>query len=159
LEVAVQTSGLTKKFGNLIAVDHINMEIDSEEIFGLLGPNGAGKTTLTRMLTTVMSPTEGTARVAGVDIRKHPSDVRERIGVVSQAMTLDIELTAWENMELYAKYYGVPSDIRHKRIRELLEVVGLAERADFVVGSYSGGMKRRLEIVRSLAQAQNPILR
>lgn len=126
------------------------MEIDSEEIFGLLGPNGAGKTTLTRMLTTVMLPTEGTARVAGVDIRKHPSDVRERIGVVSQAMTLDIELTAWENMELYAKYYGVPSDIRHKRIKELLEVVGLAERADFVVGSYSGGMKRRLEIVRSL---------
>jgi ABC-2 type transport system ATP-binding protein len=150
LEVAVQTYGLTKKFGNLIAVDHINMEIDSEEIFGLLGPNGAGKTTLTRMLTTIMLPTEGTARVAGVDIRKHPSDVRERIGVVSQAMTLDIELTAWENMELYAKYYGVPSDIRHKRIKELLEVVGLAERADFVVGSYSGGMKRRLEIVRSL---------
>lgn len=102
------------------------------------------------MLTTVMPPTEGTAKVAGVDIRKNQSKVRERIGVVSQAMTLDIELTAWENMELYAKYYGVPADIRHKRIQELLEVVDLADRADFIVGSYSGGMKRRLEIVRSL---------
>jgi len=150
LEVAVETSDLTKRFGNVLAVDHVNMKIYSKEIFGLLGPNGAGKTTLTRMLTTVMSPTEGTARVAGIDIRKHPSEVREQIGVVSQAMTLDIELTARENMELYAKYYEVPTSIRHKRINELLQIVGLAERADFIVGSYSGGMKRRLEIVRSL---------
>lgn len=150
MPTAVETIGITKRFGSLIAVNHINLNIDSSEVFGLLGPNGAGKTTLTRMLTTVMLPTEGTAKVAGIDIRKNPSEVRKRIGVVSQAMTLDIELTAWENMEIYAKYYGVPSDIRHKRIRELLGVVGLEDRADFIVGSYSGGMKRRLEIVRSL---------
>jgi ABC-2 type transport system ATP-binding protein len=102
------------------------------------------------MLTTVLQPTEGTAKVAGIDIRRDPNKVRQQIGVVSQAMTLDIELTALENMELYAKYYGVPSTIRHQRIPELLEVVGLNERADFTVGSYSGGMKRRLELVRSL---------
>jgi ABC-2 type transport system ATP-binding protein len=147
---AVRTLGITKRFGNLTAVDHIDLEIFSEEIFGLLGPNGAGKTTLTRMLTTVMSPTEGTAKVAGVDIRRDPGGVRDRIGVVSQAMTLDVELTAWENMELYAKYYSVPRSVRNERIKDLLNVVGLADRSDFTVGSYSGGMKRRLEIVRSL---------
>jgi ABC-2 type transport system ATP-binding protein len=147
---AVKTLGITKRFGSLTAVDHIDLEIFSEEIFGLLGPNGAGKTTLTRMLTTVMSPTEGTAKVAGVDIRRDPSGVRDRIGVVSQAMTLDVELTAWENMELYAKYYSVPRSVRNERIKDLLNVVGLADRSDFTVGSYSGGMKRRLEIVRSL---------
>ena len=147
---AVKTFGITKRFGNLTAVDHIDLEISSEEVFGLLGPNGAGKTTLTRMLTTVMSPTSGTATVAGVDIRRNPAGVRDRIGVVSQAMTLDVELTAMENMVLYAKYYDVPHNVRQKRIKELLEVVGLADRADYTVGSYSGGMKRRLEIVRSL---------
>ena len=102
------------------------------------------------MLTTVLSPTEGTAKVAGADIRKRPTKVRERIGVVSQAMTLDVELSAWENMNIYAKYFGVPGDIRRERIKELLDVVGLADRADYTVGSFSGGMKRRLEIVRSL---------
>jgi ABC-2 type transport system ATP-binding protein len=150
MPAAVQTVDLTKRFGQLTAVNKINLTIGTEEIFGLLGPNGAGKTTLMRMLTTVLSPTEGTAKVAGADIHKDPNKVRQRIGVVSQAMTLDVELSAWENMNIYAKYYGVPSAARHTRIRELLEVVGLADRADFTVGSYSGGMKRRLEIVRSL---------
>jgi len=102
------------------------------------------------MLTTILQPTDGTAKVAGYDIRKNPTEVRESIGVVSQAMTLDIELTAWENMDLYAKYYNVPREIRSTRIRELLKVVGLAERANFTVGSFSGGMKRRLELIRSL---------
>ncbi len=147
---AVQTLDITKRFGELTAVDKINLAIDSKEIFGLLGPNGAGKTTLIRMLTTVLQPSDGTAKVAGFDIRKNQDEVRQSIGVVSQAMTLDIELTAWENMELYAKYYGVPGEIRKKRIKELLDVVGLADRADFTAGSYSGGMKRRLELVRSL---------
>jgi len=150
LDPAVQTVNITKRFGDITAIDKINLTIDSEEIFGLLGPNGAGKTTLIRMLTTVLQPTEGTARVAGFDIRRNPNRVRQSIGVVSQAMTLDIELSAWENMELYAKYYDVPRDLRHRRMRELLELVGLAERADFTVGSYSSGMKRRLELVRSL---------
>ena len=150
MEAAVQTLDITKRFGELTAVDKINLTIDSREIFGLLGPNGAGKTTLIRMLTTILPPSDGTAQVAGFDIRRHPNEVRQNIGVVAQAMTLDVELTAWENMELYSKYYGVPRDIRRQRIEELLEVVGLAERADFTVGSYSGGMKRRLELVRSL---------
>jgi len=149
LDAAVQTLDISKRFGELTAVDKINLTIDSREIFGLLGPNGAGKTTLIRMLTTVLQPSDGTAKVAGFDIRRHPNEVRQNIGVVTQAMTLDVELTAWENMELYAKYYSVPSDTRHQRIEELLGVVGLAERADFTVGSYSGGIKRRLELVRS----------
>ncbi len=150
MDASVQTLDITKRFGELTAVDKINLTIDSKEIFGLLGPNGAGKTTLIRMLTTVLQPSEGTAKVAGFDIRKNQDAVRQSIGVVSQAMTLDIELTAWENMELYAKYYSVPSQIRKERIKELLDVVGLADRADFTAGSYSGGMKRRLELVRSL---------
>ena len=150
MSIAVQISNLTKRFGNLVAVDRINLDIQSDEIFGLLGPNGSGKTTLIRMLTTILQPTDGTAKVAGYDIRKNPTEVRESIGVVSQAMTLDIELTAWENMDLYAKYYNVPREIRSTRIRELLKVVGLAERANFTVGSFSGGMKRRLELIRSL---------
>ena len=147
---AVQTFNITKRFGDLSAVNKINLTINTGEIFGLIGPNGAGKTTLIRMLTTVLQPTEGTAIIAGSDIRRNPTSVRQKIGVVSQAMTLDIELTAQENMELYAKYYSVPAALRRKRIKELLEVVGLLDRADFTVGSYSGGMKRRLELVRSL---------
>jgi len=150
LDRDVEAIELTKRFGDLTAVDKISLTITGGEIFGLLGPNGAGKTTLVRMLTTVIAPTEGTGRVAGFDIRRSPNEVRKNIGVVSQAMTLDVELTAWENMNLYAKYYEIPSSIRESRIKELLSVVGLVDRADFTVGSFSGGMKRRLELVRSL---------
>jgi ABC-2 type transport system ATP-binding protein len=102
------------------------------------------------MLTTVIPPTDGTAEIAGFDIREDPDGVRRSIGVVSQASTIDVELTAWENMNIYAKYYDVPAETRKERIKELLDVVGLAERTNFTVGSYSGGMKRRLELVRSL---------
>jgi ABC-2 type transport system ATP-binding protein len=150
LHAAVETLDITKRFGDLTAVNKINLAIESREIFGLIGPNGAGKTTLIRMLTTVIQPTEGTARIAGYDIRENQDQVRRSIGVVSQATTLDVELTAWENMNIYAKYYGVPAETRKERIKELLEVVGLSDRANFTVGSYSGGMKRRLELVRSL---------
>lgn len=149
LEDAIHTFDLTKRFGSFSAVDHVNLNISSE-FFGLLGPNGAGKTTLVRMLTTVLPPTEGTARVAGADIRKEAGMVRRRIGVVAQAMTLDIELTARENLDIYGQYYGIPRDLRQQRIRELLEVVRLTDRADQPVAGFSGGMKRRLEIVRSL---------
>jgi ABC-2 type transport system ATP-binding protein len=102
------------------------------------------------MLTTLLQPTEGTARVAGYDIREQAAKVRDNIGVVSQAMTLDVELTARENMELHAKYFNIPKEIRRQRIKELLDIVGLADKSDFTVGSYSGGMKRKLEIIRSL---------
>jgi ABC-2 type transport system ATP-binding protein len=147
---AIQTNDLTKVYGQLPAVDHLTLSVEKSEIFGLLGPNGAGKTTLIRMLTTVVEPTYGTAKVAGYDIRRDPVRVRENIGVVSQAMTLDVELSGWENMELYGKCYDVPREIRHQRIEKLLDVVGLADRADSTVGTYSGGMRRRLEVVRSL---------
>ena len=150
MKTAVQTLDITKRFGDLAAVNKINFAIDTREIFGLIGPNGAGKTTLIRMLTTVIPPTEGTARIAGYDIRHEQDQVRRSIGVVSQATTLDVELTAWENMNIYAKYYDVPAESRKDRIKELLDVVGLGDRASFTVGSYSGGMKRRLELVRSL---------
>jgi ABC-2 type transport system ATP-binding protein len=149
MDLAVQTFGITKTFDNFTAVDHLDLEI-SHEVFGLLGPNGAGKTTLQRMLVTVLTPTEGTATVAGADILREANKVRERIGVVTQASTLDLELTALENMNLYGKYYGVPRKKRQEKIRELLEVVGLADRAKIPVAGYSGGMKRRLEIIRAL---------
>ena len=150
MKAAVLTQDITKRYGDLTAVDKINLSIDSREIFGLIGPNGAGKTTLVRMLTTVIPPTDGTAVVAGFDIRHDADSVRRSIGVVSQASTLDVELTAWENMNIYAKYYDVPAEARRERIRELLGIVGLSDRANFTVASYSGGMKRRLELVRSL---------
>ena len=150
MSAAVQTLDISKRFGDLTAVNKINLEVESHEIFGLIGPNGAGKTTLIRMLTTVIPPTDGTAKIAGFDIRSEQDQVRRSIGVVSQATTLDVELTAWENMQIYAKYYDVPAEARKERIKELLNVVGLGDRANFTVGSYSGGMKRRLELVRSL---------
>ncbi|MGD0424004.1 MAG: ATP-binding cassette domain-containing protein [Candidatus Bathyarchaeia archaeon] len=149
MDLAVQTFGITKKFGDFTAVDHLNLEI-KHEVFGLLGPNGAGKTTLQRMLVTVLLPTEGTATVAGADIVKEGAKVRERIGVVTQASTLDIELSAMENMNLYGMYYGMSRKQRQERIPALLKVVGLADRAKIPVAGYSGGMKRRLEIVRAL---------
>jgi ABC-2 type transport system ATP-binding protein len=149
MNAAVKTFGITKRFGNFTAVDHLDLEIKNE-VFGLLGPNGAGKTTLQRMLVTVLSPTEGTATVAGADIVHEADKVRERIGVVTQASTLDIELTAMENMNLYGMYYGIPRKERKEKIKGLLEVVGLADRAKIPVAGYSGGMKRRLEIVRAL---------
>ena len=149
MSIAVKTYGITKRFGNFTAVDHLNLEIKNE-VFGLLGPNGAGKTTLQRMLVTVLTPTEGTATVAGADIVHEADKVRERIGVVTQASTLDIELTALQNMNLYGMYYGIPRKERQEKIQSLLEVVGLADRAKIPVAGYSGGMKRRLEIVRAL---------
>ena len=147
--LAVETFGITKKFGDFTAVNHLNLKI-KDEVFGLLGPNGAGKTTLIRMLVTVLSPSDGTATVAGADIVREADKVRERIGVVTQASTLDIELTAMQNMNLYGMYYGIPRKQRQEKINELLKVVGLADRAKIPVASYSGGMKRRLEIVRAL---------
>lgn len=145
----MQTFGITKRFGDFTAVDHLDLKI-KHEVFGLLGPNGAGKTTLQRMLVTVLLPTEGSATVAGADVVHEADKVRERIGVVTQASTLDIELSALENMNLYGKYYGVPRQLRQERIKELLEVAGLSDRAKIPVAGYSGGMKRRLEIIRAL---------
>ena len=146
----VEVSGLTKKFGRLTAVDNVTFSVLEGEIFGFLGPNGAGKTTLVRMLTTLVEPTAGSARVAGFDVAEDPAAVRRQIGVIPQAMTSDLDLTGYENVDIYGRFYGVSAHERKKRISYLLEMVGLTARAHELVAAYSGGMRRRLEIARVL---------
>ena len=146
----VQTFNLTKKFGKITAVENLNINIDEGEVFGLLGPNGAGKTTIIRMLATLLEPTSGTAKVNGFDVLKQPHKVRESIGIVFQEPSSDELLTGYENIKLYAMMYGIPKDEITKGIKEALELVELSERKDDLVRTYSGGMRRRLEIGRSL---------
>ena len=142
---------LTKIFNrNLVAVDHVSFNVKDGEIFGFLGPNGAGKTTTINMLTTVLKPTEGTASVLGYDIVKQANRVREVIGVVPQEYTADEDLTGYENMILCADLYGIPRDIARKRALELLELVELVGFKDKRVETYSGGMRRRLELACGL---------
>jgi ABC-2 type transport system ATP-binding protein len=148
--LAVEVENLTKRFGDFCAVDHLNFTVDAGEIFGLLGPNGAGKSTLIRMLTTLVPPTEGTARVNGFDVAKNANQVRQSIGVIPQAMTSDLDLSAYENMSIFAKLYGIPREKRQKTIRELLKAVDLEQWTDKPVKMFSGGMRRRLEIARGL---------
>ncbi|MFQ5949941.1 MAG: ATP-binding cassette domain-containing protein [Nitrospiria bacterium] len=147
---AIVVNKLVKRYGSLSAVDHITLQVASGECFGSLGPNGAGKTTLIRILTGLIKQTEGKAIVAGFDVSKRPDDVRRAIGVVSQAMTTDLDLSGWENLDIYARYYEVPLKERKSRIGKLLDLIGLASRADDLVATYSGGMRRRLEIARGL---------
>jgi len=147
---AIHTTDLTKQFGSFTAVDTVSFEVKRGEVFGLLGPNGAGKTTLVRMLTTLLPVTAGKASVAGEDVVRHPTRVRERIGVIPQALTSDLDLTGWENIDIYGEFYDVPRRKRHARAWRLLEMVGLKERAGDLVATYSGGMRRRLEIARGL---------
>jgi ABC-2 type transport system ATP-binding protein len=146
----IEVVNLTKKYGELIAVNNVSFEVKEGEIFGLLGPNGAGKTTLISMLCTILRPTSGTARVNGFDIVKEEDKVRKSIGIVFQDSSLDNRLTGMENIELHASLYGVPKSERKKRIKEVLELVGLEDKANILVRNYSGGMKRRLEIARAL---------
>jgi len=150
LNMAIITKNLTKKFDTLIAVDHINLNIKQGEIFGLLGPNGAGKTTTIHMLATIIKPTEGTAIVGGYDIRKNPTQVRRKIGIVFQDMTIDRNLTGYENMWIHGKLYGLSGNELKERINELLDYVELTKWRNIEVRKYSGGMIRRLEIARSL---------
>jgi len=147
----VQASNLTKIFnGTIKAVDHVSFEVEKGEILGFLGPNGAGKTTTLNMLSTLLRPTSGGATVNGYDILKEPDAVRRSIGFVFQDPTLDIELTGRENLDFHGRIYGLKRDVREQRIEEMLEVVQLTDRADDFVKTYSGGMKRRLEIARGL---------
>ena len=150
LEIAVRTTDLTKRFGELTAVDHVSFEVRRGEIFGFLGPNGAGKTTTIRMLTTLLKPTEGTAEVWGHDILKERDAVRRSIGIVFQDPSLDDLLTGRENLDFHGRIYGISKAKRERRIAELLELAQLSERADDLVRTYSGGMRRRLEIARGL---------
>jgi ABC-2 type transport system ATP-binding protein len=146
----VEVENLTKRFGDFTAVDALNFSVEHGEIFGLLGPNGAGKSTLIRMLTTLVPPTSGTARVNGFDIVHDPNGVRQSIGVIPQAMTSDLELSAVENLTIFAKLYGIPREKRKKVISQLLEEVNLTQWADKPVKMFSGGMRRRMEIARGL---------
>jgi ABC-2 type transport system ATP-binding protein len=146
----VEVENLTKRFGDFCAVDALTFNVEHGEIFGLLGPNGAGKSTLIRMLTTLVPPTSGTARIFGFDIVRDANNVRRSIGVIPQAMTSDLDLSAEENMSIFAKLYSIPREKRRRAIRELLKAVDLEQWADKPVKMFSGGMRRRLEIARGL---------
>jgi ABC-2 type transport system ATP-binding protein len=150
-ENVITAEGLTKVFNhNLVAVDHINFSVKHGEIFGFLGPNGAGKTTTINMLITVLKPTEGTASILGYDIAKQNNDVRTSIGVVPQEYTADEDLTGYENILLCADLYGIPRGTSKKRAGELLDLVELTAFKDKKVQTYSGGMRRRLELACGL---------
>lgn len=147
----VKAEGLTKIFnGDLVAVDHISFSVEEGEIFGFLGPNGAGKTTTINMLITVIKPTEGRATVCGFDILEQASEVRNCIGVVPQEYTADEDLTGYENIILCGDLYGIPREVSKKRTAELLELVELTKFKDRKVETYSGGMRRRLELACGL---------
>ena len=146
----IETKALTKRYDEITAVDGVDLSIEKGEIFGLLGPNGAGKSTTIGMLCTIIRPTSGKASVAGHDIVKEPAKVRKCVGIVFQDPTLDTVLTGRENLELHARLYGVPKDIMNERIEEVLKLVDLKARADHVTRTYSGGMRRRLELARGL---------
>jgi len=146
----VDTRDLMRRFGTLVAVDHVNISINEGEIFGLIGPNGAGKSTLIRMLTTLLPPTSGSAMVAGYDITRQPADVRRQIGYIPQMLSADGSLAGYENLLLSARLYGVPRHERADRIARALARMDLTEAAHHLVSHYSGGMIRRLEIAQSL---------
>jgi ABC-2 type transport system ATP-binding protein len=146
----VEVQNLVKRFGDFVAVNGLNFSVEHGEIFGLLGPNGAGKSTLIRMLTTLVPPTSGTARINGFDVVHDPDGVRQSIGVIPQAMTSDLELSAIENLTIFAKLYGIGRAQRNQVIPQLLQEVDLTQWADKPVKMFSGGMRRRLEIARGL---------
>jgi ABC-2 type transport system ATP-binding protein len=147
---AIVVDNLVKVYPRVRAVDGISFTIPEREIFGLLGPNGAGKTTTIRILLTLIEPTSGNVSVFGVDALAYPDKVREMAGYVPQEVSVDGELTGYENLLIYAKLYGMPGDQRKKRIKEVLEYLGLQDRANSMVNTFSGGMMRRLELAQSL---------
>ncbi|MEO6528260.1 MAG: ATP-binding cassette domain-containing protein [Gemmatimonadaceae bacterium] len=147
---AIRVEHLVKKFGDVTAVDDVSFEVRRGEIFAFLGPNGAGKTTTIRMLTTLLRPTSGSLTLEGLDPVTQRDEVRRRIGVVFQDPSLDQDLTAWENMEIHGVLYGVPRTERRERTEKLLALFELADRRTSLVKTFSGGMRRRLEIARGL---------
>ena len=147
---AIDVQQIVKKFGTFTAVNGVSFAVEAGEIFGLLGPNGAGKSTLIRILTTLLLPTSGSARVNGFDVVTQSNDVRKSIGVIPQAMTSDLELSVEENLLIFAKLYSVPRERRKRLMAELIEAVELTQWADKPVKNLSGGMRRRVEIARGL---------
>jgi len=148
--VAIQVDGLTKTFGDTTAVDGLSFRVEDGELFGLLGPNGAGKSTLINVLVTLLRPTSGSATVDGHDVVAETGAVRNSIGIVFQEPALDEELTGAENLHFHARLYGMDRADRERRVDEIFDLVGLSAERDDRVGTYSGGMKRRLEIGRGL---------
>ncbi len=147
---SISIKGLTRKFNSFTAVDNLNLEIATGEVFGLLGPNGAGKTTTIRMLACLIAPTEGSAMVAGYDIRRDPLKVRQSVGILTENPSLYERLTAYENMNFFAEAYGVrDANERQSRIRELLEFFNLWDRRNDKVATFSKGMKQKLAIIRA----------
>lgn len=149
-EVSIQTNGLTKRFGDLVAVDEVSFHVKKGEIFGFLGPNGAGKTTTIRMLCTLTRPSEGTATVAGLDIVKQDNQVREHIGLVSEKLIMYDRLTAYENLKLFVKLYSIPKSEMDIIIDRLLDLVHMRKWKDKQIGTYSTGMKQRINVIRAL---------
>ncbi len=141
---------LTRRFGSNTAADAVTLDVAAGEVFGLLGPNGAGKSTTIKMLTTLLPPTSGTATVAGYDLMRQPAQVRRVIGYVPQALSADGTLTGYENLLIFARLYDLPGRAISKRVREALAFMGLADVADNLVRTYSGGMIRRLEVAQAL---------
>jgi len=146
----IETSELSRRFGNLVAVDGLTLSVQTGETFGLLGPNGAGKTTVIRMLTTLLGPTSGRASVAGHDVVRQQASVRRSIGYVPQLLSADASLTGYENLRVFARLYDVPRAEREARVNAALEFMDLEQAAGKLVRTYSGGMIRRLEIAQSI---------
>jgi ABC-2 type transport system ATP-binding protein len=147
---AIRADNLTKMFGHLVAVDHISFEIEEGEIFAFLGVNGAGKTSTIMMLATALNPSSGTATVCGYDITRERDRVRESIGIVFEELSLDIDLTARENLDFHARLYHLPKKVREERVSGALGLIGLEDKQNILVKYYSGGMQRRLEIARGM---------
>lgn len=150
MKYAIETFDLTKNYGDFLAVDKLNLTVKNKSIFGFLGPNGAGKTTTIKMLTCLIPPTSGTAKVSGYDIVEGPNEVRQKIGMVPQLVSLYGDLTARENAELCADYYGLPKDLKEERINELMELVDIKYAQNKLVRQLSGGQKQKVSVVASL---------
>lgn len=146
----IEVENLMKTFNGLKAVDSVSFTVEEGEIFSLLGPNGAGKTTTINILTTLLKPDSGKAKIKGVDVTKNPNTIRNIIGVTFQELVLDTNLTVWETLEFHGRLYNIPKEERHRKINELLKIVGLEDKAKSLTKVLSGGMKRKLEIVRGL---------
>jgi ABC-2 type transport system ATP-binding protein len=149
-DLAIQTDALERRFGDVVAVDRVTLGVAARSVFGLLGPNGAGKTTMIKMLTTLLPPTAGRARVAGFDVQRQPYEVRVRIGYVPQMPSADGDLTGRENLKIFSELYSIPRAERQALIQNALGLMDLADAGDTLVKHYSGGMIRRLEIAQSM---------
>lgn len=155
---AIEISGVSKRYGRVLALDDISLNVPRNTLFALLGPNGAGKTTLMHILSTLLQPDSGTALVAGIDVVRQPLQARRRLGIVFQEPSLDDRLSVRENLDLHGLVFGVPRKLRRRRIDELLELVELTEWAEKIVRTLSSGMKRRLEIARALVHDSEILL-